>query len=267
MNKSLKELIESYVSQGFTLIQARNLTAQLIILSKIAKSRYVDSVLLKGGVVMYNMSHEQRRTTNDLDFDVIRISISNDGIKRFVNALNKKDPEYRVAMDGRIEKLHQQDYHGKRVRLLIFDGTESIKFKLDLGVHTLLGIGQDKMCFSFGEGRNLYLMVNPPEQIFAEKLFALAKIGVVSVRFKDIDDMYYLIKTQSVNINKIRECLNLLTLNSKSSIKDIDDILVKAEDTLENQFFIDGYTKSQNHWLNKDFEEIKNCLFDFIKKI
>ena len=55
MSKSIKEFIEDYVSKGFTIAQARNLTAQLIILSKIEKSKYVDSVLLKGGVVInYN---------------------------------------------------------------------------------------------------------------------------------------------------------------------------------------------------------------------
>ena len=62
MNKTIKQYIEYYLSKGYTLAQARNLTAQLILLSKIEQSKYVDSVLLKGGVVMYNMSHEKRMT-------------------------------------------------------------------------------------------------------------------------------------------------------------------------------------------------------------
>ena len=78
MSKTIKQYIESYIAEGFTLAQARNLTAQLIILSKIGKSTFADSVLLKGGVVMYNMTHEQRRTTTDLDFDFVRYNISND---------------------------------------------------------------------------------------------------------------------------------------------------------------------------------------------
>lgn len=108
MNKTIKDLIEYYVSKGFTIAQARNLTAQLIILSKIEKSKYVDSVLLKGGVVMYNMTHEQRRTTTDLDFDFVRYNISNDNdIKLFVDVLNKKDSQYEVSINGKIEELHQ----------------------------------------------------------------------------------------------------------------------------------------------------------------
>ena len=268
MSKSIKEFIEDYVSKGFTIAQARNLTAQLIILSKIEKSKYVDSVLLKGGVVMYNMTHEQRRTTTDLDFDFVRYSISHGSdIELFVDVLNKKDSQYEVVINGKIEKLHQQDYHGKRVKLLIKDKTESIKFKLDIGVHTLLAIDQDRMCFSFGQGKDLTLLVNPPEQMFAEKLFSLAKIGAASVRFKDVDDMYYLIKNRSVDIKTIRKCLELLTLKPISDIKDVQDVINKAADTLENQFFIDGYVNSGGSWLKQDYKELKNYLLDYIYKI
>ena len=75
--KTIKEFIEQYVASGFTDAQARSFTAQQIILSKIAESRYADKVLLKGGVVMYNITQEQRRSTLDLDFDFIRFDIGN----------------------------------------------------------------------------------------------------------------------------------------------------------------------------------------------
>lgn len=268
MSKSIKELVEDYISKGFTLAQARNLTAQFIILSKIEKSQYVDSVLLKGGVVMYNMTHEQRRTTTDLDFDFVRYSISHDSdIELFVDVLNKKDFQYEVVINGKIEELHQQDYHGKRVKLLIKDETESIKFKLDIGIHTLLAIEQDKMCFSFGQGKDLTLLVNPPEQMFAEKLFSLAKIGAASVRFKDIDDMYYLVNNKSIDIKLVRKCLELLTLNPVSDIKDVQDVINKVAETLENQFFINGYISSGGSWLKQDYVDIKSCLLDYIYMI
>ena len=268
MNKTIKQLIEGYVAKGFTLAQAKYLTAQLIILSKIEKSKYVDSVLLKGGIVMYNMSHEQRRTTTDLDFDFVRYNISRDSdIEIFVDSLNKKDPEYEVKINGKIEELHQQDYHGKRVKLTIKDETESIRFKLDIGVHTLLSIKQEKMCFSFEQGKAVILLVNPPEQIFAEKLFALAKVGVVSTRFKDIDDMCYLIKNKLVDSKIIRRCLELLTSKNVNDINDVQDVINKVVEILNNQFFIDGYGNSGGSWLKLDYIDIKNCLIDYLYKI
>lgn len=268
MKKTIKQLIEEYIKEGFTLTQAKNITAQYIILSKIEKSPFVDSILLKGGIVMYNITHERRRTTTDLDFDFIRYSISKDkDIEYFVNVLNKEDSFYEVKIIGEIEQLHQLDYHGKRVKLMIKDKSESIKFKLDIGVHTLLAINQEKMCFSFGQENDIALFVNPPEQIIAEKLFSLAKIGPTSVRYKDIDDMFYLIKGGFVDINLLRKCLELLTLNSYNDLVDIQDVVDTCIDILGNKFFIEGYKKSRTSWLNEDYENIKSYILDYLYKI
>ena len=67
--KSIDERVAYYVSNGFTIVQARYKVAQEIILSKIEQSNYIDKILLKGGIVMYNITKEQRRTTSDLDLD------------------------------------------------------------------------------------------------------------------------------------------------------------------------------------------------------
>ena len=100
------------------------------------------------------------------------------------------------------------------------------------------------MCFSFSQSKKVRLCVNPPEQMFAEKLFSLAKIGPVTTRFKDVDDMYYLIKAKSIDIKIVRKCLELLVLNPVNELNDVQDIIDKAVDTLQNKFFTDGYINS-----------------------
>lgn len=130
-----------------------------------------------------------------------------------------------------------------------------------------MAITQEKMCFSFEEGKNVTLLVNPPEQMLAEKLFSLAKIGPTSVRFKDVDDMYYLIKNKSVDIKLVRKCLELLTLNPIDDIKDTQDVINKVADILDNQFFIDGCANSDGCWLKLDYQDIKSMLIDYIYKI
>ena len=268
MSKTIKEYIEQFVSNGYTLAQARNLTSQLIILSKIEKSKFADKVLLKGGVVMYNLTHEQRRTTSDLDFDFVRYGISKDSdIELFVKVLNKKEPQFKVTLNGKIEELHQQDYHGKRAKLSISDATETLRFKLDIGVHTLLAIDQKTMCFSFDNEKSISLLVNPPEQMLAEKLFSLAKIGPASVRFKDVDDMYYLISKKTIDINKVRECLNLLTINPVNGISDMQDVINKAVETLESKLFTEGYLNSGGSWLGMNYNLLKESIIEFLYKL
>ena len=264
---TIKQYIEKYLADGFTDAQARSFAAQQIILSKIEKSPFVDKVLLKGGVVMYNITQEQRRSTLDLDFDFIRFNIEKDeNIQKFVEVLNKKNPEYKIKIKGKPEELHQQDYKGKRIKITISDTTESIKFKMDIGVHTLLAIQQNKMCFSFKDGDILTLLVNPPEQMFSEKLFSLAKIGPTSERYKDIDDMYYLISNKSLKEDVVKQCLSLLTINQPYELKDMYDVIEKAEDCLNNSFFIENY-KSNGSWLNTDYQTLKDTILNFIYKL
>ena len=266
--KTIKEFIEQYVASGFTDAQARSFTAQQIILSKIAESRYADKVLLKGGVVMYNITQEQRRSTLDLDFDFIRFDIGKDrNIDSFVRALNTKLPMYQVRLRGKPVDLHQQDYKGKRIILWISDSTEGIRFKMDIGVHTLFVMPQDKMCFSFQDGNKATLLVNPPEQIFAEKLYSLAKIGPTSQRFKDIDDMYYLVKNQSLKIELVRECLELLTISHAYGINDIQDVVDYVDDCLNSDVFSEGYETSSAAWMNINYTEAKTVILDFIYQL
>ena len=266
--KSIKEYVEQYIKDGFSAERARSLTAQQIILSKIQQSKYVDKILLKGGVIMYNMTHQLRRTTLDLDFDFIRFNIENrKNVELFINELNDYIPIFRIRIDGDIETLNQQDYKGKRVKLIISDSSDEISFKLDIGVHTLFAIKQESMCFSFADGEELSLRINPPEQIFSEKLYSLAKIGPTTGRFKDMDDMYYLIKNKSLDIKIVRECLTLLTINQKYELKDAYDVITKADECMSNRYFISQYNKSDGSWLGFPYDKIKDCIIEYIYQL
>lgn len=268
MKQTIKELIENYILEGLTLAEARSFVAQQIILSKIEKSFFADKILLKGGVVMYNITKEKRRTTIDLDFDFSHYDISNNrSIKTFIKQLNSVEQKYDIKIKPPIIDLHHQDYRGKRVNVVIVDKTYSINFKMDIGVHTLLGINQEKMLFAFNNGEKMMLLSNPPEQILAEKLFSLAKLGIISQRFKDIDDMYYLIKEQHLNVGVVRECLRGLTVFHPYGIDDIQDIINKVDECLNDQFFIQHYHKSDGCWTNEKYEFKKETILDFIDKL
>ena len=111
----LVELIENKRRKGYIQPFAESLVGQEIIISAISKSSFVDQLALKGGVVMYNISKDARRASRDIDFDFIRYDISkDDSIDAFIKLLDKKCKEYTIERSGDIEKLHQEDYEGKR---------------------------------------------------------------------------------------------------------------------------------------------------------
>ena len=261
--KTIESMITKYVSDGMTINQAENYVCQEIILSKISKSPMANNVLIKGGVVLFNLTHNLRRVTTDLDFDFIRHDISDKSIETFVELLNKYNSSYRVTIN-KIEPLHQDDYKGKRVWIIISDKTSSVRFKLDIGVHTLLAIEQDNICFYFDDEKQVTLKVNPPEQIFAEKLYSLAKHGALSTRFKDVFDMYYFINQKTLDKKIVKQCLNLLVTKRVKGISSIEDICDIVSTTFEDKQYVDNIKTTKDKWIDVDYQNIFNTILDFI---
>lgn len=259
-------MLSDYMSSELTINQATNYVGQQIILNKIAKSSVADKVLIKGGVVIFNMTHNLRRTTSDLDFDFIRYDISDSSIKKFIQLLNKYDSNYKVSFLD-INKLRQEDYKGKRVFVEIKDSSTSIKFKLDIGVHTLFGIEQTTTCFCFANGENVILKINPPEQIFAEKLYSLAKHNVLSTRYKDIFDMYYFIRQDLLDRKIVRKCIELLTLTQINGLRSIEDVCNNVNMTFEDKQFKEKFKLNKDRWIDEDDLIIFSAILDFIYSI
>lgn len=260
--KTIEEMILDFVSLGMTFTQAQNYACQKIVLQKIAKSSFVDKVLLKGGIVMFNETNNIRRATADLDFDFIRYDISDKSIGTFINLLNRNYPQYKIKIT-KIEQLHQDDYEGKRVFTIIEDKTASLKFKLDIGVHTLFAIDQQNACFSFDDD-SFVLKVNPPEQVFSEKLYSLAKHGVLSTRFKDIFDMYYFIKNNVLNKKTVLKCLSLLTDNTSYNINTTDDVIDRVTSVLVSNQFVSNIKNAKDKWLDDDIATILQTITDYL---
>src|SRR5699024_1244609 len=117
-----------------------------------------------------------------------------------------------IEIVGKIEKLHHQDYDGKRVNIRLIDSNEFIiNTKLDIGVHKLFDIEQDNYCFDLGIFKeNVNLLINSRKQIFAEKLKSLLKFGITSTRYKDVFDFYYLINNEKLDKNKLLKYIDIL---------------------------------------------------------
>ena len=260
--KTIEEMIVNYVSKGMTINQAENYACQEIILNKISKSTMANNVLIKGGVVMFNITHNLRRATIDLDFDFIRYDISDQSIRVFVDLLNRHDTKF-IITANKIEPLHQDDYQGKRVWTTISDKTRKINFKLDIGVHTMHDINQKDCCFYFDDNQ-VTLKVNPPEQMVSEKIFSLAKHGAFSTRFKDILDVYYFIDQNKLNKNDVKNCLGLLIMKRVHGIKSIEDIYEKLSSAFEDKQFITNYKSSKDKWIDVDYDLIVRTILDFV---
>ena len=265
----IKELVTKYMNNGYNYRNAQNLAAEEIILTKIASSSLSENITLKGGIVMFNLTKSDRRVTQDIDFDFIRYSISDDSIKLFVRKLNSVEDSISATIVGNIEKLHQEDYQGVRVYLLLEDSSKTnLNIKLDIGVHTYTAIEQEKILFTFlADNDAVSIKVNPCEQVFVEKLISMARLGPISARYKDIYDMYYLIHNSLLDLNKTKSILNLLLSSTKRQPNNILDLTNSVIDTLNNKNYSKEAGKMASKWLDVKYEEVKSAIINFINKL
>lgn len=263
----IRNYIRKYYEAGNTINESRNLAAEEIVLTKIAASKYKDKITLKGGILMFNLTKNQRRVTNDIDIDLIKFPISEKSIRELFIGLNKPNDYIVIYISGKPKELHHQDYHGLRIHTIIRDKeNNSMNIKFDIGVNKYTKINQEKFVFCFiGRKEKILLLGNSTEQIFVEKTIAIAKFGPATTRYKDVYDIYYLI-IHGLDNKKLVTIYNQYFKNIQFP-KNLYDLENSIKETFENKHFINEISKTTNRWLDVNFDEIRNTIISFISKL
>ena len=227
---NIYELVNKYVTAGYSEDDAIPKVAQDIVLLKIGNSKYSKNITVKGGVVMHNISKDMRRATRDMDIDFIKYSLEDKSILNFIKELNNTDDGVKIKVTGKIEPLHHQDYDGKRVYIQLTDKNKySISSKLDIGVHKYFDMEQDEYCFDFNIiDESVSLLINSKEQIIVEKVFCWLRFGKQTTRYKEVFDIYYLI-SYSIDVKKVVKYFECYVFNNENfeekNMKDVSDSL------------------------------------------
>ena len=209
-----------------------------IVLKAIERSNYGRNVTIKGGVVMRSITGNVRRATEDIDLDFIRYSLGEESILAFVERMNSVGEVY-ITVNGPIEELKQQDYHGKRINVEITDKQNTVlRTKIDLGVHKQLDITQDEFCFDVGmSDEEVCLLVNSKEQMLTEKLRSILKFGPFSTRYKDVFDIYYL--SSLVDSSRLLRCFEYYIYDDSGMRENnISDIILRLKRTFGDKSYL-----------------------------
>lgn len=266
---NLLESINFYIDKGYEDAYASSKVAQDIILSKIAKSNLRNNITVKGGVVMFNITNDKRRATIDIDIDLIRYSLEDESIIVLFNKLNEIDDGIKIIVDKKIKPLKHQDYHGKRVNIILKDLFKNqINTKIDIGVHKNLSLKQEEYMFNFEIFNNsMSLLINTKEQIFVEKLTSMLKHSIRTTRYKDVYDFYYLITEGNMDKSLLIELINLYCINEDSRLKSIQDVENKLEKIFSNQNFLQNVSSSRYNWLEEETNKVLDEILIFIKDL
>ena len=267
---SLQECVNEYIKNGYTRNYAISKVCQDIIISRIYNSKYSKKITIKGGVVMFHLTHNIRRATIDIDMDLINMSIATDNIVNIFMELGKLNniDGFKLKIDkNKIEELSHQDYHGKRLTVIISDKyNKHYNIKLDIGVHKHIDILQDILLLDTKiiDG-NVSFLANPKEQIFVEKIVPLLKFGPLSTRYRDIFDLYWLITKGNINKKQILNYMKILIFNTDIEIKNINDVSNIINLVLSEDIFIKNLYNN-NNWtgesINKMLNKRKKYIFE-----
>ena len=264
---NIDAMIRKEIENGYGDTNAQSKVCQDLILKAISSSKFNRNVTIKGGVVMRSKTKNVRRATKDVDLDFIRYSLSNESIDSFVEHLNCLEG-LKIERVGRITELKQQDYSGKRIFVRITDSNGfSIENKLDLGVHNRLNIQQEEFCFDIAyDDEGASLLINTNEQMFAEKLRSLLKWGVLSNRYKDIFDMYYLI--QFVDKEKLKQCLDVYILDDPGMREnELQDIYRRINMVFNDKMYRKNIDTRDANWLDENTDTVLKGIMEFLRKL
>jgi hypothetical protein len=115
------------------------------------QSSYKNSITFKGGIIMYQISKEIRRSIVDVDVDFIKLSIDDENIIKVFNEIGKAKPndDFSFSVNKKnIEPLKHEAYQGKRIDLVFKDNEDNtLSLKVDIGVHQHVCVAQSDLLY------------------------------------------------------------------------------------------------------------------------
>lgn len=265
---NFQDAIQVLLAKGYNEDNVEEKLAQDIILQALYGCGFREHVAVKGGVVMANLTQDIRRTTMDVDIDFIRFSLEDENVKVLVEHMNCVEG-VSISLVGDIIELRQHDYRGKRVFLSIQDSFgNTIEGKIDIGVHTMTEAVQEELPFEVGavNPEVVVLFANTPEQVFVEKLKSLLRLGPISNRAKDVDDMLYL--SGRVSREKLLILVKAYIYDDDQMLeRDMAGVIRRMRRTFSDAKYIARLSHRRANWLQIPPAESTQRLLSFMQSL
>lgn len=109
-------------------------------------------------------------------------------------------------------------------------------------------------------------MVNSKEQIFVEKLIPVIKFGLLSTRYKDFYDLYWLIKNGNMDGSKVVKILNNKVFRHKiNDVDSLEKLINVINNVLSDKNYIKVISNRKNNWLDVEITDLKDTIINYLK--
>ena len=110
------------------------------------------------------------------------------------------------------------------------------------------------------------LLINTNEQMIAEKLRSLLRLGTLSTRYKDVFDIYYL--CQHADIEKLSRCLSIYIFDDPAMReKDIVGVYKRISMVFKDRMYLSNLRSRDANWLGEDVDVVLKGILDYIRSL
>lgn len=199
-------------SSGISYQQCLQLFFQEEFLRKLSKSKYVDNLVLKGGLFIYTLTNFESRATIDIDFLLCQHSNTIENVESMIREIiaipTGNDFIEMIAKD--FEKISpQRKYNGISAQITGKIKNVRVPFNVDIGVGDIIipraehrKINTQLPGFDVPEIATYSL-----ESTIAEKFDAILQRFELTGRMKDFFDIYYLAQTFDFDGQKLQTAI------------------------------------------------------------
>jgi len=184
------------------------------LLYRIAKSKYANNFILKGGELLYAIEGLQIRPTTDIDFLAKQISNDKEEIKQvFRTICDVKYNDDCVIFDiGSIETADIQEkekYSGVRVFVYAMLDTIRQRLQIDIGFNDVITPAPVNLSYPvlLTELAAPQISAYSIETVIAEKFHVMISLGALNSRMKDFYDVYILLKNNEINNDNLHDSI------------------------------------------------------------
>ena len=134
-------------------------------------------------------------------------------------------------------------------------------------MHTKVEVAQKEFKFDIiTDRRGVRLLANSKEQMFAEKLKSLSRLGTLSTRYKDVYDMYYL--SDKINRTVLKNYFGLYIYQDRKMRERTPDAIVgRLRAVFDDALFKRQLRNKKFAWIDVPSNVVTQRIIDFIRSV
>lgn len=203
------------------------------LLHRIVSTRYSEDVVLKGGLLFYQLQGFIARPTKDIDLLGSQKSDSEALLQDALTeacSINIDDGLHFDSTSIEISPITgQTDHGGIRAYITVYLGTARKRLQIDMGFGDVITGGPVSRPYRTLLGnRSFTILTYSNETIAAEKVDALVSLGTVNSRYKDLYDLHELLIKTGLSDDKVVAASCNTFKNRNTALPELPESLTEA---------------------------------------